>query len=45
MYELKEECYAMYNPFFFHYTRTEQSKVGRVEGGSGWGREWLGREV
>ena len=26
MYELKEECYKEYNPFFYHYTRPEQSK-------------------
>ena len=27
MYELKPECYKEYNPFFYHYTRAEQSKV------------------
>ena len=25
MYELKPEFYARYNPFFYHYTRQEQS--------------------
>ncbi|KAL5008356.1 hypothetical protein ScPMuIL_013937 [Solemya velum] len=40
-YELKEECYAQYNPYFFHYSRSEQSesvenqmKRKRQEGGS-----------
>ena len=28
MYELKVECYKEYSPFFYHYTRAEQSKVG-----------------
>lgn len=27
MYELKEECFERYNPFFYHYTRAERSKV------------------
>ena len=27
MYELKEEYLKEYNPFFYHYTRIEQSKV------------------
>ncbi|ELT88826.1 hypothetical protein CAPTEDRAFT_153753, partial [Capitella teleta] len=26
MYELKEECFERYNPFFYHYTRAERSK-------------------
>lgn len=27
LYELKEEYLKEYNPFFYHYTRIEQSKV------------------
>ena len=29
-YELKAECYKEYNPFFYHYIRSEQSKVHRT---------------
>jgi hypothetical protein len=29
MYELKEESYEQYNPFFYHYSRSERSKVGQ----------------
>jgi len=27
LYELKQECYSEYSPYFYHYTRTEQAKV------------------
>lgn len=27
LYELKPDCLKEYNPFFYHYTRVEQSKV------------------
>ena len=27
MFELKEECKAEYNPFYYHYNRVEQSQV------------------
>jgi len=27
LYELKQECYAEYSPYYYHYTRTEQAKV------------------
>ena len=30
LYELKEEYLKDYNPFFYHYTRIEQSKVHSV---------------
>ena len=26
-YELKPECYSLYNPFFYHYSKVEKSKV------------------
>jgi E3 ubiquitin-protein ligase UBR2 len=26
MYELKPECYSQYNPYFYHYSRADQSK-------------------
>jgi len=28
LYELKQECYSEYSPYYCHYTRTEQAKVG-----------------
>ena len=28
-YELKPECYSLYNPFFYHYSKVEKSKVKR----------------
>ncbi|KAI0239314.1 E3 ubiquitin-protein ligase UBR2 [Lamellibrachia satsuma] len=31
MYELKPECYTEYNPFFYHYTRAEQSKSEEMQ--------------
>jgi len=27
LYELKQECYSEYSPYYYHYTRTEQAKV------------------
>ena len=27
LYELKQEFYSEYSPFYYHYTRTEQAKV------------------
>ena len=31
MYELKEEKYAEYNPFFYHYSRQEQTAAMDVQ--------------
>ena len=27
LYELKQECYSEYSPYYYHYTRTDQAKV------------------
>lgn len=29
-YELKPECYSVYNPYFYHYSKVEKSKVGII---------------
>jgi hypothetical protein len=29
MYELKEECFVEYSPYYYHYSRTEQAKVAQ----------------
>lgn len=32
VYELKDECMKEFNLFFYHYTKTQHSKVGNVKG-------------
>jgi len=31
LYELKQECYSQYSPYYYHYTRTEQAKVSCIQ--------------